>query len=494
MRIAVVLLVLLGAGVRVAGTFPVHKYPADADALLVGLCACDVLEGDVRVFLAAERIGALECYVTAGMFAMFGSSRAVLGWVGPLLALLTMLAAYALFRELFDDDVALVALLLFALPSPAVLFWTYMPTSYPTTFLLCTVVLWLAARIARRGATTATILAFGIAVGLGFWQSFLTLTCSIPALLLVAMKTRRRALHALILVIGFTIGALPWIAFNVRYQFATFAKKNFGANPTDSISGAIDNLHYATMTNAPQLVASIDPERSRALSIPLLLIHIGVVIWLIVAARRGRISRDACVLLVALVLVTLALNTFSQAGQTRVLSVRYLLALWFVAVAALASATIAIWKRNRAAAVILVAVVLVFHISGYRLPGQPYRERAERDAAIDEQLTRHFLRTNTRALVGSYWTTYPFTFLTQRKVLALPCRAADDYEKLRELVPPTPVRIAMIEEAREAKRLSIRMQRANIAGNLRIVGRYVLFEPLAAIEPQHAILAACNLQ
>jgi hypothetical protein len=313
----------------------------------------------------------------------------------------------------------------------------------------------------------------------------------------VATKSRRRLPHALILAAGFAIGALPWIAFNVRYPLATFGK-NFGSRPAAGGAAMLDNLRYATTTNLPELVASVDPENAaapsplqRTLRLPLLLIHLGAAIWVLFAMRRGRISRDAALLLLALIVVTLALNTFSQAGQTRVLSVRYVLALWYVAVAALASATIALSTRSRVAAAAVVAIVLTFHIAGYHLPGQRYREQRERDATVDDRLAQHFLRTNTRTIVGSYWTTYPFAFLTHEQILAIPCRADDDFKKMRTRLPAAPVRIAMIEDAREAENLSARMQRANIGGRLLTIGRYALFEPFDVLDPQRAI-AACS--
>jgi hypothetical protein len=138
----------------------------------------------------------------------------------------------------------------------------------------------------------------------------------------------------------------------------------------------------------------------------------------------------------------------------------------------------------------LIAAVITLHLTGYRLPAQPHRAKHQRDAAIDDRLAQHLLRTKTQAVIGSYWTTYPFAFLTRERVLGIPCRLEDDYAKMRERMPATPLRVAMIEESNEAPSLTARMQHANIEGNLRIFGRYALFEPLHAIDPQRAI-AAC---
>lgn len=474
-------LVLLGLVVLLAATYPVHKYPADADALLNGLCACEIGNGHVRLFFAGARLGALECYPTALFFLLFGVSRASLGLTAPLIGTLTLIVAFLLFRELFDRKIALVATLLFAVPAPFILFWLSMPNSYPTMMLLCTTVLWIAARIARRGATRWSLFALGLATGLGFWHNFLILTCSIPALVLVAWKGPRKTASALIVASGMLLGALPWIAFNVRYPLATF-RGNYGSMPAQSAADMLSNLRYTAAHKVPELVASTDPEGGRStgfqrvLRIPLLLLYLGAVGWLLIARRYSCVPRETWLLLVGIILAVFLVNTVSLAGQFRVLTVRYVFPLWFVAVSGLASLVVALSRRSRVAAMLVVALVLLFNVAGYQLPGQPYRTNLERQAAADAHIAERLTERRIGLVVGTYWDTYPLMFLTRGRVAAVPCNPYDDLYNTRGRVGTAHLRWMAIERGYDTALIGARMEQASVAGSTHVIEPYVLFE------------------
>ena len=434
LSLAAIALVFLGFGVRIAASYPVHKYPADADALLNGICACRVLDGDVKVFLSRASHGALECYVTAVLFALFGVSRATLAFVTPLVSLLTLIVDHRLFRELFDRKIALLALLLFAVPPPAVLFWTYMPTNYATTLLLCVAVLWLAARMARRGPTRGWLFAFGVVCGLALWQTLLTLSCVVPAVLFVVWKRWR---SVPIIAAGFVLGALPWIAFNVRYPLGSLRGNPFMAQSAGRIEAVLSNAAYVASYRIPELVAGLDPMGRRHV-IPLLVIYLAATVWFF--ARRS----SARPLLAGVATIVMAMNLFSWAGQIRAHNVRYMLPLWIVFVAALAWALFEVGRRSRVVAAVIGAAILVVYVIAYPLPGEPHRRQLEEAAVADAQLAEHLLRTNTKVIVGDYWAVYPFAFLTRERVIPLPCEPWDDFLKMYERVPEGPVRWAFV--------------------------------------------------
>ena len=131
------LLALLGGiGLRVAYTFPVHRFPADGDALMTGIRAFRILEGHTPVFYSGVRIGALESYGHAALFALFGASRTTISITPLVSTCLMLLAFFFLARRLVGRRAACFALLVFAFPPASFLLWTYMPNGYPETVFL----------------------------------------------------------------------------------------------------------------------------------------------------------------------------------------------------------------------------------------------------------------------------------------------------------------------------------------------------------------------
>lgn len=165
--LAALALVAAGLALRALVAYPEHRYPADADCLLTGLCAFQVLRGEMPVFFSPLRIGSLECHLTAALFPLFGESRDTLALGALLAAGATMLVAHRFYRLLFGRPAALLALLFLALPAPAFLFRTYMPNGYPGILLTCALTLWLAARLAHGGTDRTSAFGLGLAGGLG---------------------------------------------------------------------------------------------------------------------------------------------------------------------------------------------------------------------------------------------------------------------------------------------------------------------------------------
>ena len=82
-----------GVLVRTFAEYPVHKYPADADALLLPIRGIQILHARLSALIGAARAGGLESILHAAAFAIFGISRAsaavaplVLGCSSPFLS------------------------------------------------------------------------------------------------------------------------------------------------------------------------------------------------------------------------------------------------------------------------------------------------------------------------------------------------------------------------------------------------------------------------
>jgi dolichol-phosphate mannosyltransferase len=493
-------LLLAGLTLRLVLTFPAHKYIADADSLLTGMQAFQVLRGEAPVFFSGVRIGSLESHVAAALFLLLGASRTTLALVPVLFGFALLVALFGLYRELFPPDVALWALPFVALPSPAFISWTYMPDGYPAILFLCGAILWLAARLERRGPSRARVVLFGLAAGLGWWQSFLTLGALGAALVWLLWRRpelRRRPRRWALGLTGFALGAFPWIAFNVVQPLQTF-RSNYGAHPAQGgIAALAANVHYFLTYSLPEVVtptteawtsllqdAAIDLHR-RLLE-PIRLLYLAAALLFLIGpalggragrAVRRRVGSSPWLLFVLVLAAYAALNILSEAGQMRGISVRYVLPIYLVVPGMLALLFSLVAARSRALAALLAGALLLWNATAYHWPGRSSRAAWREEARRDDRLVELLQRRGITAIVGGYWSVYPFNFLSHERVLAIPC--SDDHYNYRGRRPPGRLyRWALVGE-RPAK-LKSWAARAGVTG------------PLELAAPERAALLVAN--
>lgn len=487
------LLIAGGTLLRVAANFPVHKSPIDADVLLTGVCACMILDGDAKVFLADTRVGAVECYAGAALFRLFGVSRFTLGLVSPLMALLMLGACWSFFRRIFERPVAVAALALIAFPMPVAHFWSSLPAHYPTLMFLCAAILAAAARNADLPQPRFDGAVFGAAVGMGLWLSLLSLAVSAPAALWLAWRNRpllRDRRWLALTAAGFAAGAAPLLAYNVRYPFGSFTR-NFAVRSLGIPLDPWANLRVTVETKLPDLLVWFDAER-RVVATPFRTAGVIVVAVLFCSAailalrdalRRGsdrskedRRRRAGWFLLAGVALLTVAVNTFSQAGSLHGMNTRYVLPAYFFFAASLGWMLVAMAKRSRVAAAAMAALVLSYNFSAYSLPGQTHRNELELQAALDDQVAAELERRGIELVIGNYWTAWPFAFLTRERVAAIGC--GYDYYDVARTLPARPVKWAAIARPEERYRsLEQAIRGEGISGTWRFTGGYWLFEP-----------------
>lgn len=487
-----------GVALRVATAFPSHKYPADADCVVMGLAGLRLLHGHPPVFFANSRVGALGAYPAGLLFLLFGASRATLA-AGPMIVQILQLAAWTLFlREILGARLALWGLPFAALPPAAVTVWTYMPNGYPEVLLVCTTTLWLAARLARISRTPSapppaavpartdgggawrTCFALGVSLGIGWWASAQTLVCSGPALAWLAWRrprlVARRRFWALA-ALGAVPGALPWIVFNLRYAFPSLLN-NFGLFPVAGLAAALDNARYLALVNLPQLLASTDgfdgslPVNAvqRLLHLPALLISIGASLFAILAIpwlwRRtaaataasatapaaaepdgdatAAVERSALPLCILVIAASAGVYLVSFAGTVRALPVRYIMPIYLVVPALFALSLHRLARRSPALAATLAAAVVAFNLASTLWPWTAQRRQWAADAVADQRTLRLLGQRQVTAVLGPYWLVYPLNFLSGERVLAIPLEASYDFRHEIERLPPAPVRWALM--------------------------------------------------
>lgn len=205
---------------------------SDSDEGTMGLMALHIAErGERPVFFYGQSyMGALEAYLGALLFHLFGVSVFALR-LGPIaLFALFLGSTYLLTGLLYDRRLALVTLALLSPGSGDLLSRQLVATGGRLeTLLFGSLALLLAAWLAlsrgqrpcRRGRRPLAYAAWGLAVGLGLWSDLLILPFAGVAGLLLLLCCRRELRPRLLLVplLGLLLGAAPLIAYNVTAAF-----------------------------------------------------------------------------------------------------------------------------------------------------------------------------------------------------------------------------------------------------------------------------------
>ncbi|HPH95958.1 MAG TPA: glycosyltransferase family 39 protein [Anaerolineaceae bacterium] len=188
-----------------------------------------VLQGEQALFFWGQAyMGSMDAYLVAGAFLLLGESVFAIRVVQILLLVGTVITTAMLGRQLFHSSrVGLIAALLVALPTVnGVLYTTASLGGYGEALLIGNFILLLAAQNISGQQSRVFWGLLGFLGGLGFWTNGLTLVYFIPAWILVVKggwrpgseKEKSRLLWGGILfsVVGFAIGASPWLVFLIN--------------------------------------------------------------------------------------------------------------------------------------------------------------------------------------------------------------------------------------------------------------------------------------
>jgi hypothetical protein len=199
---------LVSAGVYrlalMANGFPVFE----SDQAIIGLMARHIwLKGERPLFFYGQHyMGPVEAYLAAPMFALFGSSVFTLRLAVLPLALLFLVAIYALGRIMYGPAVAVLALMWLVMgPTVAVdRGLTTVGGKQELLVLACVILLcaWLRLRLPERRAQdratrlrcAATYAVLGAAIGLGVWSDWLIVPIVLATLVALLVARPREML------------------------------------------------------------------------------------------------------------------------------------------------------------------------------------------------------------------------------------------------------------------------------------------------------------
>jgi hypothetical protein len=227
-------IIFIAATVRVG--LLVAGWPGtDSDDATMGLMAKHILtRGEHPIFFYGQSyMGAVEAYLGALMFALFGVSQLALKCGLVVLYAGFMAVMYALLAQLFDRRWALIGLVLLAFGADDMLYHQleayggYLETLFFGALLLA-LATWLVrtGTAAKRARRLLTFGMWGLAAGLGLWSDPLVAPfVALSALVLVLLCWRDvRGRAGAIALLGLMLGVVPWIIYLVTVPSAGMAR------------------------------------------------------------------------------------------------------------------------------------------------------------------------------------------------------------------------------------------------------------------------------
>ncbi len=458
---------LLAAGVIVRMWFclPEHRLAGDADGTLAGLCALDVQGGAHPLFFpGGTRLGPMSCYVSAGMFALFGPTRLALGATSVLFGAFFLVFMYLVLSKLAGRKAALVALPLLILP-PLEFWWATYPTwGYIEIMAFSAATLWLGLCLLSESSGSAVqqdslwlALMYGLAAGLSLWCSPQSLMVTGPMTLLLLLRRRLSFRSGAAALLGVATGVIPYLIMFLQGGSGALSAR---LSPVTGIHQVFSNLRYFTTVNVPTLLFS--HSASGLFSSPKALAQTFLILVVTVAvvrtsfpASRGAIAKRSPIgvgwLLFFILLFSAVLFSVSSAGSFRFWTVRYVIPVYLVVPCIFSM----LYARMNSRAVHLAVAASAVTLSLLNCIDYPFFDGLRQQqidqlhrqlAALDWIQSQH-----CDAVIGDYFVVYSLNFDSHRRIRAVPIHESEDYFRFGTSLRNRDVRVALLE--RDPQRL-----------------------------------------
>lgn len=195
----------------------------DSDEAIVGLMARHILNGELTTFFWGQSYGSSqEALLTAPLFAVFGSSWLALRIVPMLLSGVAALVVWRVGRRTVGETPARVAAAAYWIWPPFLVYkLTHQWGFYASAIVYGALVLLLALRAVERPSRSRVGL-LALVVGLAIWDSIQLAPVLVAALAWTVWRQPRVLRHAWLALPLAAAGALPWLLWNVRHDWASF--------------------------------------------------------------------------------------------------------------------------------------------------------------------------------------------------------------------------------------------------------------------------------
>ncbi len=197
----------------------------DSDEAVGGLIARHFLDGEIAVFLWGNAWGGtLEALVTAGLFAVVGSSVAAMKLVMVGFYALGCVLTWRVGRRLVDEGTArFAASLLWLFPGSLVLLSIKARLYYGSAMVIALAIVLVALRL-KDEPRSLDVAGVGLLLGLGLWTAPFIFYVAVPVGLWLLWHKPGLWRRSPVALAGFVLGALPWIAFNLRNGFPSLSE------------------------------------------------------------------------------------------------------------------------------------------------------------------------------------------------------------------------------------------------------------------------------
>lgn len=387
----------------------------ESDEAVVGLMARHILEGELPVFFWGQNhMGALEAYLTAGMFALFGSSALVLKLTVFSLFLIFLFVHLQLAEEVSQSRWSAWMATICVGISPAFLtVWSLKSRGgYMSLLLFGTISLLIAVRLLKKESNRKLkLLLLGASTGIAFWSHFAAVTYAIPIGLILVWRFRAELLrYAWLGGIGFFIGSLPVWAYNFLHPFVSASR------PIGRRAAIIEDFENIFETGLPILLGGRAPWSPSDGYLPylgvfLVLIFVGAFVWMVGGQLK---ARDPSVCLLLLFAFMYPLFVVGGGAGFFMLEPRYLIPLYSVAYIIL---FMALPRPKTSLGVLFLLISLnvyssltlkhdEFAIPGYTQPLGP--------------LIEYLKSEHVRYVYAPYWIAYRLSFESNEDIIASP--------------------------------------------------------------------------
>lgn len=194
----------------------------DSDEAVVGLMARHILRGQFPAFFWGQQYGGtLEAYLTAGVFAVAGSSALALKLVPFGLDIAAALLVWRVGRRLLGEPAARAGACLFWI-WPTAFVWSSIRARgfYGVGLVLTLSIVLLAVRLSQENRVRDWLV-LGLVLGAGWWTTPEVAFVAAPVCLWLVLPDRARWRRVPLVVPGAIVGALPWLVWNLRHHMAS---------------------------------------------------------------------------------------------------------------------------------------------------------------------------------------------------------------------------------------------------------------------------------
>ena len=240
-RVLLLLALLTGLAIRIWAMLGPRGL-VSSDEAIEGLMAVRLLHhGTFPVFYWGQAYGGtVELLPVAALMWVVGETTAAVQSVQFVEGLVQAVLVWRIgLRILGPQRAALAGMLVWVFPAAFILVQGTLYLFYESTAVCGLLVMLMALRVVERPADRLSWALMGLAGGVAFWSSPLSLLFLLPVLLWLLAKLRTKALYAWPAVLPAVVGVSPWLVSNVRRGWTSLVPAVVPDGPLDRLRAMV---------------------------------------------------------------------------------------------------------------------------------------------------------------------------------------------------------------------------------------------------------------